>query len=430
MSTNLNPCAGEPLASATSDQTASPNGDVKPPSDSHDRQALLHQVLTAIHAVTQPAEFPPAWGILRPTSQVRQLRCSAAELAESLRSRFTVEQLLEVGVFEPGGGEIPTLNAELGVPSAKLRFITKDKCFHDIHSAQGALTYMDMPSVRYARMRAEKGQPDPTPILLAVNDDDVNLLSCLGHNCGWAAGLDAVCEPDIRQIFKPDALGNRCLKYRFILVGWQPADLNRRPAVLIAKILERFLDAEKLYSIDTEPLVGVWLPTPSTLSSIRLAISFQDEEKIRQILAHSLTSSVQSPAEALFTITKPPEPSYGAALRNLTQIIARCSEMPFPNQVRAAVTELEHIYDKSVIQKYYQEADATANPSKKILLLRAAELANAWHRSQSIFVSAGRVMAMETVQVPTAVSPDELKNQGRIIDELLRVLKALERLKD
>ena len=273
MSTNLNPCAGEPLASATSDQTASPNGDAKPPSDSHDRQALRHQVLTAIHAVTQPVEFPPAWGILRPTSRVRQLRCSAAELAESLRARFTVEQLLEVGVFEPGGGEIPTLNAKLGVPSTKLRFITKDKRFHDIHSAQGALAYTEMPSVRYAKMRAEKGQPEPTPILFAANDDDVNLLSRFGYHCGWAAGLDVICGPDLRRIFKPDALGNLRLKYRFILVGWQPAALNWRPAPLIVKILERFLQAEKHYGFDTAPLVGVWLPTPATFSSIRLAIS-------------------------------------------------------------------------------------------------------------------------------------------------------------
>jgi hypothetical protein len=82
-----------------------------------------------------------------------------------------------------------------------------------------------------------------------------------------------------------------------------------------------------------------------------------------------------------------------------------------------------------VIQKYYQEAAATSNPSKRILLLHAARLANEWHQSQSIFDSARRVMAMETVQVPTGVLLDELKNQCRIIDELLKVLKALERLK-
>jgi len=52
-----------------------------------------------------------------------------------------------------------------------------------------------------------------------------------------------------------------------------------------------------------------------------------------------------------------------------------------------------------------------------------------WYQSQSIFSSARRVMARETVQAPTGVSLDELKEQCRIIDELLKTLKALELLK-
>ena len=240
MSPNSSLDAREPTASSASESTASPNGAAKPASDSSDRLALCHRVLTVVHDATQPAELPPAWGVLRLTSQLRQLRCPAAELAELLRARFSVEQLLEVGVFERAGGEVPSLNAKFGTPAAKLRFKTRDNRFYDVYSAHGALLDADMPAVRYARTLRAEGNYNPKSILLAANDDDVNLLSSLGRYCRWAAGLDTLCGPDLRRMFQRDNLGNLRLTYRFILVGWQPAALDRRPAPLIVKILERF----------------------------------------------------------------------------------------------------------------------------------------------------------------------------------------------
>jgi hypothetical protein len=429
MSTTSTTDAGESNAIAASDPAASPHGDAKPAIDSRDPKTLRHQILTAVHAATQPAEAPPKWGFLSVSSKVRELRCPAAELADSLRARFSVAQLLDVGAFEQASGKEPTLNTKLGGPLAKLRFITRNEHFADIHSARGALAYSEMPAVRYARTRAAKGQRAPKDILLAATDDDVNLLSLLGQYCEWAAGLDAICGRDLRRIFRGDNLNPRCRKYRLLLVACQPASFKWRPDPLIVKILERFLQAEKFYGFDIESVLGVWLPQPQTITSIKLAIEFRDEKVVHDLVARSVTASVLSPVEALSAISQPPEPDYGAAQRNLTQLVDRCREIPLPNQVHAALRTLEDVYDKGVIQKYFQEAAASSHPGKKILLIHAARLATAFHQSQSIFDSARRVMAMETVQVPTRVSPDELKNQCHIVDELLKVLKAIEHLK-
>ncbi len=413
--------------SAASDPAASSNGDAKPASNPPDRRALCHRVLRDIYNATQPTELPPAWRGLQLTPKVRELRGPAAELADSLRANFSVDELLEVGVFERAEGEEPTLNAKLRVPSAQLGFITEDKCFVDIHSSSGALAYTEMPAVRYALARANTLNPEP--LLLAVNNADVNWGNSLGYFCDWATGLDAIRGPDIRRILERDHVNFLRPKYRLHLVGWQPATLNPRPAPLVVKILEWFLRAERLYGIDTGRLVGAWLPTSATFSLLKLAIDFQDEERIRHLLAQSLADSIRSPADALYAIQKPPEPTYGEALRNLTQLLERCHEIPFPNQVRAAAAELNRIHEKSVTRKYYEEEAATSNPSKKVLLRHLARLANDLHESQSIFVTARRVISMETVQAPTPASPDQIKNQCRLVDELLATLKALKDLK-
>jgi hypothetical protein len=427
MCTSSNVFAGEQTPWA--DPAGWPAGDTESVSDSAHLPALCDRVLRAIYEAAQPAELPPTWGFVETTSDLHDVRRLPTGLAELLGAQFSVEDLLEVGVFEQHSTELPTLNRKLSVPSSKVRFITECEHFVDIYSAQGGLVDAKTPAVRRVLSLFETGNFNPLPVLLAADDDDVSLLSCLGNYCEWAAGLDAIDGPDFQRIFTRDHHGILRLRYRLVLVGWRPATLDSRPAPLIIKILDWFLKAHKLYEFDIEELVGVWLPTPQTVESIRLAIEFQDEAIIRKLIDDSLENSVYTPEEAYSDFTRPAERDYGAALKYLRQTIERCSEIPFPKMVRDAVVEVNRSYDKTVVQKFLDEAAATSNPTKKMLLLHAATLAHAWLQSQSIFVDAQRVMANQTVQSLSRPSPEQFKNQCRLIDELYKATKAAKGLK-
>jgi hypothetical protein len=185
---------------------------------------------------------------------------------------------------------------------------------------------------------------------------------------------------------------------------------------------------ERLYDFDPAILFGVWLPTASTLSQIKLAIDFRDEALIRGLVAKSLTNSVQSPADARFAMAKPQKLGYGAAERNLMRAIEGV-RIPLCNSVRTAFEQLNNVFDEDVLQKLHQEAAAAAAPEVRFLQLVAAALADAWYQRQPIVVAARRVMADEPSQFPTELSPGDLKDLYGIIDKMLKIFNALERHK-
>jgi hypothetical protein len=386
--------------------------------------ATRHQVLAALHAATKRAKLPARWEFVRSSDNVRRFDGSTAQISEMLQHDFSVEQLMEVGVFERSANGAK-LNAKLAVPSVLLLFEMAGESFLDVVTGRGAVSLAEPPAIHYASLPRATDDHQSRAILLAATDDDVQLLISLGFHTRWCTGLERLSGENARKMFEPNQFDALERKYHHVLVAGQIAAFDHRPHQQIKNVLDRLCQLRLVYGFDESKLFSVWMPPAAQLKLLRQAASFRDVERARAICREGLSNCLMPPADAQYFLNGSVEINLPTSRKNLKTAIEINRKFPGSQSLERQFQNYKQAYQQLITDKCFAEANAAADPAAALLWHDIAEMADRSFQRQSLTVEAQLAMGLAGVERQNFPNMETLNELLRTTDALIRIRKIL-----
>lgn len=383
-----------------------------PASDAMSDKDVRSEILQKIVAETRPAGLTKRWRFFPRIQDVRTLCGQPDDLARSLTASFAEDNLLATGVLIRGRDKQVRLSPVLGDSTSKFQVLTdSDRNAIDIVSSRGTMSNGDPPFLRYARARHAEGvQQYVQPILVASNDDDLQVLKQLNWYCTPAAGLANLDGEHVRELFTGSAADDRHRKFSFILVGWQLAGLIHQPSVQMHRVLTHLWRVNQIYDFDLAPSFTVWWPTADEFDRIKNARNFADRKIISTVLTASLQKSCR-PVIDFCNYRFSNGTDLHTARIELLRAIGRSRDMPRRLEVTNALNRYGRLLDKKIVERFFQAADEAAHPAESALLIVAGQIMQ--HHQETD----GLVRAAEMV-----INGDYPTNAGVLSEEALAEL--------
>ena len=215
-----------------------------------------------------------------------------------------------------------------------------------------------------------------------------------------------------------------------MLTAWRVAEVKSELPTGVATVVERLLKAEDAFGFDTSRRVGVWRPTSREFDHIQSAIEFQDRALVRNVIWRSVDCSTFSAREFEEEAAAYNATDYGAVRRQLLQTISRAREIGFQSaEIAKKLQAFNRSFARDVVDAIVRDAMAATDPVDRALLVAASELMEHWHKSSSLVRSTQEGVNGRHRPREEALRPDELKEQLRVVEGLVKIHRELTRNK-
>ena len=260
---------------------------------------LRTKILAVIIELTERARLPQEWRFLGVSTSMRCLGSEPSDLVASLRTKFSLDELLATRIVVVGPDNQPQLSPIFGDTSSSF-VILRDamRSPSDVISARGLLSSPAPDWLRLAAEPADGSTRHEQPVLLAFSDAEALVWHRLGFHFASAAGLEQLSGQQVRALFaaRPERREQR--KFKLTLAGWQIAECVNQPSPSTLGALARLSRIQTVFGCDPADVFAAWLPTPAEFRAIRSARSFADRAVVWKTFSHSLHHSRFSPAGA------------------------------------------------------------------------------------------------------------------------------------
>ena len=414
---------------------------------------VVGSILQAIWERSQPAKPTGPWSFLPARNNVRQLPFTTTDSLDELREQFSQEQLQAARVLVPqSNGELelnPVLRSEsnigLFLPAANA------ETFRDIVNQNGSLTTDDPPLLhcvldqtaqRSGRENAAGFTCRMTPhsdhkeklVFVAGSDKDLQVLQLLGLPSTTAAGLAAMTGQHLRRLFPANINhSGQALRsaefiplvrefYRWVLVGWQVAELAHECPGEIMAVVHKLIKAEHAYDFEISEHAAVWVPDDEEFDDICTATEFEDPELGRKRICKSVNDAMFPLADFAHVESTHTATDYAAARRQLQGAVTDARQSKFHTPATFERLEVLHrLFDEHVVRRMVDDAMSASNSVERGLRLMAAEQMEEWHRSSYLVQSTAETSRFTSTPFIEAVDPEGWKKRLPMVNVMIKI---------
>jgi hypothetical protein len=248
----------------------------------------------------------------------------------------------------------------------------------------------------------------------------LHVLRALEFNAVSSAGLDQISIAGLRKLLPTLSDYDRSFKFRLILVDWDVAGMADVRRDRAGRIIRRLADAQRAYYSDPGRRFAVWRPGVPLFEEIRIAASFRDGDKIRELLWTNLPTPTIETDWQLKVV--PNQLSIAMARTKLQQAIQSSAKFPHVAEVSHA---LEHYLDachRMISRRLYDGADDSKSPTDCFTYLAIGELADHWIDSQSPVLAARAIIAGQHPGEFLTMSSERRNEQHKLTTQMHKLI--------
>jgi hypothetical protein len=372
-----------------------------------------------VASFTEPRTTSPAWKFLNPETRPR-IDVAPSELIRALQLEHDDAYLVALGLLVQVGDEYQP--AGCFVDSEPPWYLTTNPetgRFRYEHDHGDLFLRHETASDLALRRTSFETTLNTTNVFVVGGEDDAEVVRALGLHAVPSKGLEALRRADVNEIFPDDLRSDSGWKYHLNLLHFELARLTNTPSAAIAEVIQRLADIQRVYSIDPGRRFTVVRPTDDQFEELRLATTFEDPVRIRQLLEGWATTARGREAVDWRSESRPPTTTFSAAIAALRSALAQTDLFRRKIEVSAALP----IYKATGLQPVLDRIDVATNRAvglERLELIAAGNLAAAYLASDPLVVAAEAVLADKPAPTPELCA-QTLSNQMKIMTELRRL---------
>jgi hypothetical protein len=347
-----------------------------------------------------PSKLPGPWKVFKCDPAFFNLDVAPETLLRRLRSEFESDDLNRAHVTKGNGKRATVLSPPLADnrsfivavrPKAEekpraLLFAGMDKTLEGRWVLDAALADHHVQALLESLSRQ---------LLIVSSAEDLAVLTSMGFPAAPAGGLDSLGgqrlelllkrlglqAPENQRAGREQAPGPQSASSKaplepiaLILVNWSPSRLDLADVPLILQIRDRLRRLEELCGLEF-PDFTIWKPTSKHLERLRFCI----DNRTRPYIYSALLASLEQSCQTLELSALGPRPEPETLVEAVRELNAYPRTPSFDALTLRSWDRIERLLQKELIEPLLKQAEETADPLEKSLVVQLAGLTATLH---------------------------------------------------